>query len=210
MNNLTHVLPTQSLTLNGQSQQLINARDLHQQLSVNRDFSNWIKQRIESYGFVENEDFLCSPNLASGENKGLQRFFNQTGRGGHNRKEYFLTLDMAKELALVENNPQGRKIRKQLIEIEKAMREEIPALLRKLEKQNQALRLHIMQTNPIVNDIRRYFEAGLTQVEMGKLLGKSSSRVRDQLKELAAIGLINYKPNPKLQAQAHKMRLAKS
>ncbi|MDR2052471.1 MAG: antA/AntB antirepressor family protein [Treponema sp.] len=41
---------------------MVNARDLHERLEVGRDFSNWIKDRIEKYGFLEGEDF--SPNLA--------------------------------------------------------------------------------------------------------------------------------------------------
>ena len=38
---------------------------------------------------------VCSPDLVSKEGQ---------GRGGHNATEYRLTLDMAKELAMVENN----------------------------------------------------------------------------------------------------------
>ncbi|UTC65197.1 antA/AntB antirepressor family protein [Treponema sp. OMZ 788] len=99
--------------------QLINARDLHESLQVGKDFSNWIKDRIEKYGFIEGEDFFkdsksCSPNLASKI---------QNGWGGNNKLEYFLTLDMAKELAMVENNEAGREIRRYLIKVEKKFRE---------------------------------------------------------------------------------------
>ena len=50
--------------------QTVNARDLHTFLGVGKDFSNWIKDRIEMYGFTESVDYiiseiLCSPNLAS-------------------------------------------------------------------------------------------------------------------------------------------------
>ena len=50
----------------------------------------WTDQavRIKQYGFVENQDFVCSPILGS------------KGRGGHNAKEYHLTLDMTKELSM--------------------------------------------------------------------------------------------------------------
>ena len=43
----------------------VNARDLHAFLEIGKDFSNWIKDRIEQYGFTENQDFVCSPVLAS-------------------------------------------------------------------------------------------------------------------------------------------------
>ena len=112
--------------------QLIDARDLHESLQVGRDFSTWVKDRIEKYGFVEGEDFFvysdfCSPNLRS---KKARRFSPNLGKtsyeqnlGGRPSIEYFLTLDMAKELAMVENNEAGREIRRYLIKVEKKFRE---------------------------------------------------------------------------------------
>ena len=87
----------------------VNARDLHVFLEVGRDFSNWIKDRIDEYGFLENQDFVCSPNLAS------------KGRGGHNRIDYHLTLDMAQELGMVERNDKGREIRRYFIACRKRL-----------------------------------------------------------------------------------------
>lgn len=110
----------------GCHQPLCDARDLHSFLSVGRDFSNWIRGRIEHFNFVEGEDFstilgksqdnetsLCSPNPASKTER----------RGGHNRTEYHIILDMAKELAMVENNDQGRQVRRYFINMERKARE---------------------------------------------------------------------------------------
>lgn len=41
--------------------QFVNARELHESLGVGRDFTNWIKERIEKYGFSEGSDF--TPDL---------------------------------------------------------------------------------------------------------------------------------------------------
>ena len=38
--------------------QLVDARELHRKLQTGRDFSNWIKGRIQEYGFIENEDYF--------------------------------------------------------------------------------------------------------------------------------------------------------
>jgi phage anti-repressor protein len=88
-----------------QGRQMVNARDLHQRLEVGKDFSTWIKDRIEKYGFLEGEDF--SPNLGK-------------STGGRPGIDYLLTLNMAKEIAMVENNEKGREIRRYLIRMEEA------------------------------------------------------------------------------------------
>lgn len=96
--------------------QLCSARDLHERLEVGRDFTTWVKDRIEEYGFVEGQDYMfCSPNLGS----------KKIGSGGHNRTEYHITIDMAKELAMLENNDKGRAVRRYFIQAERALREEL-------------------------------------------------------------------------------------
>ncbi len=95
----------------------VNARELHAFLEVGRDFSTWIQGRIEEYKFKENQDFFCSPVLVS------------KGRGGHNRIDYCLTLDMAKELCMVEKTEIGRETRQYFIQCEKKLKEQqIPAV----------------------------------------------------------------------------------
>lgn len=89
----------------------VNLRDLHAALGVGKDFSNWAKDRLKRYGFVEGEDYqVCSPNLAS------------KLRGGHNALDYLVSLDTAKELAMVEKNERGRAIRRYFIAVEKQAR----------------------------------------------------------------------------------------
>ena len=90
--------------------QAINARELHQKLGSKYQFANWIQERIEKYGFVENQDYeVFKENL-------------KNSKGGRPSKEYALSLDMAKELCMIENNEQGRLFRKYFIEVEKAAR----------------------------------------------------------------------------------------
>lgn len=107
---------------------LINARDLHESLQAGRDFSTWIKDRIEKYGFVEGEDFFkhdesCSPNLGSKKDSYFSPNLGKNRGRGRPEIEYFLTLDTAKELAMVENNEAGKEIRRYLIAVEKKYRE---------------------------------------------------------------------------------------
>lgn len=94
--------------------QTCNARDLHAALQVGRDFTTWIKDRIEEYEFAEGEDFLTSaiPPIRGAGNRGK-------------RTDYHLTLDMAKELAMVENNAIGRQVRRYFIRAEAELRARI-------------------------------------------------------------------------------------
>lgn len=107
----TSLVPVFNGELDGRYQQLCDARDLHAFLLVGRDFSNWIKGRIEHFGFTEGEDY--SPVLAN----------RSDGLPGKPRSDYHLTLDMAKELAMVENNDQGRQVRRYFIAMERQARE---------------------------------------------------------------------------------------
>jgi phage anti-repressor protein len=84
-----------------------DARKLHTYLENGDLFANWIKARIEKYGFEGNRDF--------------HSFLEKTKKpkGGRPSTEYHLTLDMAKELSMVENNTKGRQARRYFIEMEK-------------------------------------------------------------------------------------------
>lgn len=94
--------------------QVVSARELHFFLESRQDFSDWIKNRIKKYGFVENQDYTTF-------HKNMERKNNV--RGSTKRIEYAITLDTAKELAMIENNDNGRKVRKYFIEMEKIARQ---------------------------------------------------------------------------------------
>ena len=104
--------------------QCVSARDLHASLSIGRDFSTWIKERIEKYEFIEGKDF--SPKMGK-------------STGGRPTVEYYLSLSMAKELAIVENNEKGRQIRQYLIKVEQAWNTPEMIMARALQVSNKAI-----------------------------------------------------------------------
>lgn len=138
--------------------QSVNARELHQKLGSKQQFANWIRNRIEKYGFVENQDFCSFNKVIKREN------------GATTVTEYALSLDMAKELCMVENNEKGRMIRKYFIEVEKKARTQNPfaipqtyseALLlaanqaKQIEKQQLALEQKKIENDKLVADGKR-------------------------------------------------------
>ena len=92
-------------------EQVVNARELWKALGSKQEYANWIKSRISSYGFQENEDYISFDEVIKRAN------------GATTRKEYIITLDTAKEIAMVENNEKGREVRRYFIEAEKRYRE---------------------------------------------------------------------------------------
>lgn len=55
---MTELIRIEPANIGGETIQTCNARELHASLGVGRDFSNWIKGRIEKYGFTENVDYV--------------------------------------------------------------------------------------------------------------------------------------------------------
>lgn len=89
----------------------VDARILHSQLCVGKQFSHWIQIRIKSYKFTESIDFTTfSPN-------GLKP------QGGRPSMEYYITLDMAKQLSMLEKTDIGNLARRYYILMEKLVKD---------------------------------------------------------------------------------------
>jgi phage anti-repressor protein len=87
----------------------VDARDLHKFLEVETRFNDWINRRINTYGFVKNTDFYS---------------FSGKSTGGRPNEEYSITIDMAKELSMVERNDKGKQARTYFIECEKRLKKQ--------------------------------------------------------------------------------------
>ena len=81
----------------------LSARELHDFLEIGSHFKDWFPRMCE-YGFKENEDF-CSILSES--------------TGGRPSIDYQITLDMAKELAMIQRTEKGKQARQYFIQIEK-------------------------------------------------------------------------------------------
>ncbi|HEB8418585.1 TPA: antA/AntB antirepressor family protein [Campylobacter jejuni] len=84
----------------------VNAREIYKIINSEQEFANWIKNRISHYSFIENQDYI------------IELVYTK----GRPRKEYYVTLGIAKELCMVENNKKGRQARRYFIECEKRLK----------------------------------------------------------------------------------------
>ena len=114
--NAPKLIPVTSGLLNGQMTPLVDARLLHAFLEVRRDFSTWIKGRIAEFDFELGVDLIVAQARNYSPNWGN----NPRGRG-RPEIDYFLTLDMAKELAMVERTARGRQARRYFIDCERQL-----------------------------------------------------------------------------------------
>lgn len=148
---------------------VVSARELHQFLESKQDFSNWIKNRVEKYSFEEGKDFYklhydMYGNLLEINHDKFIKSDTQESMGNslkirHNkfietdnqevtkahRIDYVLTLDMAKELSMIENNDKGRQARKYFIECEKKLRDVATKVIEPTEYDKEALKARLME-----------------------------------------------------------------
>ena len=89
----------------------VNARDLYSALKVESKFADWIKRRLNYIQAEEGSDYIVLKN----ENADI--------KGAAAPIEYFITIDLAKEISMLEKNDIGKMIRKYFIECEKQLRQ---------------------------------------------------------------------------------------
>ena len=194
------LIPTFEGHLNGQAVLLCQARDLHAFLEVGRDFTTWIKGRIHKYGFVEGQDYL------------LTKTGEQLPSGTKYRDDYHLTLDTAKELAMVENNDQGRRVRRYFIELERrgnaaeqAVIAELSARLARMEQHFTVREWAVAHPDAVLSDeekqavldgrkgwrlIHELVSHGLNSEEIGLKLNRDASGVRRIIRQMRRCGIL--------------------
>lgn len=155
---------------NDQGEKLVNARELHQQLMSKQKFTDWVNRRISNYGFIEGEDFFITLGKSN---------------GGRPSTEYLLLLDTGKEIAMLENNGQGRAIRKYFIEVEKRFRQTHPkSQLEILQSAVNQMVLHEKEINQMKqeNETLRHRIDNLDRIDTN---GDPQQRLNKMIKRFA-------------------------
>lgn len=141
-NDFAAIVPVISGQIGGREASIVSAKALHTALGVGNDFSTWIKLRIDEYGFSLSADYVV---FDSSDFRNQSSNFEQgspgwvTKRGGDRRsKDYGLSLGMAKELAMVERNEQGRAVRRYFIQCEEALQRSVPEIAAQYRRQLKA------------------------------------------------------------------------
>ena len=181
---MSELIPITTACVGGHEIDAVDARTLYTFLGVKSNFRDWIRNRIEDFGFVENQDFVgFAKNLAK-------------PNGGRPTAEYALSLNMAKELSMVERTEKGKQARLYFIDCERRAKEaaaspKIPQTLSEalrlaadLEDKRKALEAKIEVDAPKVAFCDRIDAASgeMTFTQYAKLVGVKRSALLDWLR----------------------------
>lgn len=107
----------------------VSGRELHAALEVGTKYADWFK-RMCDYGFAEGMDYqTCFSNLGS------------EMHGGQNKMDHQLTIDMAKQLCMIQRTDIGRQFRQYFIKVEESWNSPEAVMARALQFSNQQLEL---------------------------------------------------------------------
>lgn len=157
------------VTLNDEHDPVVSGRQLHEALEVKTPYSMWFDRMVE-YGFTENQDFL------------LNNFVKQTGRGGHNKLDHIIKLDMAKEIAMIQRTERGKQVRQYFIQIEKDFNSPEKIMARALlmaDKKIQKLETQIEADKPKVlfADAVSASHTSILVGELAKLISQNGYKI---------------------------------
>lgn len=122
MNELARIIP-----INTENPERITvfARDLHAFLEVDTRFNDWFPRMCE-FGFEEGKDFYS--------------FLSKTQNGGRPSRDAELTIDMAKEICMLQRNEKGKIARRYFVELEKAWNSPEKVMARALQIANNQVK----------------------------------------------------------------------
>lgn len=113
---MQELIKINTAVIGGENTQAVNGRDLHRELKIKRDFTNWMKAQIKRAHLKENIHFEVYAL------KGEKPLKGGNLKGGRPTAEYILSMDSAKHVAMMSNSKEAFAIRDYFIQTEKKWR----------------------------------------------------------------------------------------
>ena len=182
--------------------QAVMGRDLHQFVESKEPYTRWIARHIEKYGFIAGQDFMTKMSESS---------------GGRPSENHVLTMDMAKELSMVQNNERGRQARQYFIECERKAKR-APAELTRLEllqiameseKERLALEAKVTELEPKANHYNRFMNAEGTYTwdEVVRIIGVGKNKMLESLRIQKVLMTGGNRQNLPYQSHMHRFEV---
>lgn len=162
MNNL---IPIQE---NDNGDIAVSGRDLHEFLEIKTRYNDWF-ERMKTYGFEENQDYLLLTQ---------KRVTNNPKNPYTEMKDHILTLDTAKEIAMIQRNERGKQARQYFIQVEKAWNSPEMIMKRALEIANNKMltlekQIELQRPKVIFADAVASSESSILVGELAKLISQN-------------------------------------
>lgn len=106
-------------------QPTVSARELHEKLNIGTKFTTWF-ERMKEYGFSEGNEFFPKRGETSEQ-------------GGRPQTDFQISVDMAKQICMIQRSPEGKMIRQYFIDLEKAWNTPEQIMARALKMANQSI-----------------------------------------------------------------------
>ena len=166
-----------NVTLNDNHEPVVSGRQLHEALGVKTKYADWFNRMIE-YGFTENQDFLLLKNE------------QQTGRGGHNKVDHIIKLDMAKEIAMIQRTERGKQVRQYFIQVEKDFNSPEKIMARALLMADQ--KVHKLEAQIEADRPKVLFAEAVSASHTSILVGELAKLLKQNGVDMGANRLFNW------------------
>ena len=155
--------------------QTVSARELHKQLHIGTKFTTWF-ERMKEYGFTEGNEFF--PKMGE-----------TSESGGRPSVDYDISVDMAKQICMIQRTPEGKAVRQYLIDLEKAWNTPEQVMARalkladrtidKLKSDNKALTADNERMKPkeIFADVVSTSQTSILVGDLAKLIGQNGVQI---------------------------------
>ena len=131
------------IKLNENQEPIVGGRELHEALGVETQYTKWFERMCE-YGFVENQDYvLVSQKCLTNNPKNPYTTITN----------HAIKLDMAKEIAMIQRNEKGKRVRKYFIEVEKEYNSPEKIMARALKIADDKVKQLTMDVNRLTTTI---------------------------------------------------------
>lgn len=166
-----------NVTLNDNHEPIVSGRQLHEALDVKTKYADWFNRMID-YGFAENQDFLLLKNE------------QQTGRGGHNKVDHVIKLDMAKEIAMIQRTERGKQVRQYFIQVEKDFNSPEKIMARALLMADQ--KVHKLEAQIEADRPKVLFAEAVSASHTSILVGELAKLLKQNGVDMGANRLFNW------------------
>lgn len=173
------------IEINENNEQVVSGRELHEFLEVKTRYNDWVNKRVKEYGFVENIDFVLVTQ---------KKVTNNPKNPYTEIQDHLLKINMAKELAMIENNNKGRVIRKYFIDCENKWNSPEMILMKanqiqhrmieSYKKELDDIRLELDYNKEIIKGITENIDLYQKRIILGRVVKHKGANFRERWNEL--------------------------